>query len=36
MDGTGEHHLMQSQPGKEGQKSYVFPHMRTFDLKQIQ
>jgi hypothetical protein len=23
MDGTGEHHLKQSLPGSEGQKSYV-------------
>jgi hypothetical protein len=36
MDGTGEHHLKQSLPGSEGQKSHVLPHMQIIDLKQMQ
>jgi hypothetical protein len=32
MDGTGEHHSEQGQPGSEDQKSYVLPHMRTLGL----
>jgi hypothetical protein len=36
MDGTGEHHSEQGQPGSEDQKSYVLPHMRTLDLGQMQ
>jgi hypothetical protein len=36
MDGTGERHSEQGQPGSEDQKSYVLPHMLTLDLGQIQ
>jgi hypothetical protein len=36
MDGTGEHHSEQGQPGSEDQKLYVLPHMRTLDLGQMQ
>jgi hypothetical protein len=36
MDGTGEHHSEQGQPGSEDQKSYVLPHMQTLDLGQMQ
>jgi hypothetical protein len=32
MDGTGEHHSKQSQPGSEDQKLYVLPHMWSLDL----
>jgi hypothetical protein len=34
MNGTGEYHSEQGQPGSEDQKSYVLPHMRTLDLRQ--
>jgi hypothetical protein len=27
MDGTGEHHSEQGQPGSKGQKLYILPHM---------
>jgi hypothetical protein len=36
MDGTGEHHSERGQSGSEDQKSYVFPHMQTLDLEQMQ
>jgi hypothetical protein len=36
MDGTGEHHSDQGQPGSEDQKSYVLPHMWTLDLGHMQ
>jgi hypothetical protein len=36
MDGTGEHHSERGKPGSEDQKLYVFPHMQTLDLGQMQ
>jgi hypothetical protein len=36
MNGTGEHHSQQGQPGSEDQKSYVLPDMWTLDLKKMQ
>jgi hypothetical protein len=36
MDGTGEHHFEQGQPGSEDQKSNVLPHMQTLDVEQMQ
>jgi hypothetical protein len=36
MDRTREHHLKQSYPGSEDQKSYVLPHMQIIDSKQMQ
>jgi hypothetical protein len=36
MDGTGEHHLTQSQPGLVGQKVHVLTHMQITDPKQMQ
>jgi hypothetical protein len=36
MDGTGEHHSEQGQPGSEDQKPFVLPRMRTLDLGQMQ
>jgi hypothetical protein len=31
MDETGEHHLKQSYPGSQGQKSHFLPHMQIRD-----
>jgi hypothetical protein len=36
MNGTGEHHSEQDQPGSEDQKSYVIPYIWTLDLGQMQ
>jgi hypothetical protein len=36
MDGTGEHYSERGQSSSEDQKSYVFPHMQTLDLRQMQ
>jgi hypothetical protein len=35
MDGTGEHHLKGSEPGSEGQRLHVLPHMWNVDQIQI-
>jgi hypothetical protein len=35
MDGTGEHHAKQGQPGSEDLKSYVLPHIWNLDLGQM-
>jgi hypothetical protein len=32
MDGTGEYHSEQGQPGSEDQKSYVLPHINICGL----
>jgi hypothetical protein len=36
MDGTGENHSEQGQPGSEDQKLYVLSHMWTLGLGQMQ
>jgi hypothetical protein len=36
MDGTGEHHSEQGLPDSEDQKLYVFSHMQSLDLGQMQ
>jgi hypothetical protein len=36
MDGNGEHHSKQGQPGSENQKSYALSHVQTVDLGQMQ
>jgi hypothetical protein len=35
MNGTGEHHSEQGQPGSEDQKWYILTHMWTLDLEQV-
>jgi hypothetical protein len=35
MDGIGEHHLRQSEPGSEGQISHVLLHRRIIDSKKF-
>jgi hypothetical protein len=36
IDGTGEHHLKQSQSNSEGQNSHVLPYTWILELKQMQ
>jgi hypothetical protein len=35
MDGTGEHHVKQSEPGSKSQRLHVFPYMWKVDLQVI-